>query len=337
MNIELTEDTAPTADDATIEHLKQLLPSDVEGKQSCDCECCTFNVKHHLNKLQFQNSVIPQNNSATTVGTQCALFASKTTSTPMMSTSTLPRSIPAWLPSTEHRSPLSASCTSTSRWLDLKINTELDVQSINISFDIFNNLELDEFDKIVSNMPSNGINLNALQLKPISLMIVDTIQGHKSRLPLKVLFDTGLDVTLINWKALPRGCLPKKESNIPINMVHGNSPLTQMVELQKFCLPEFSNSLHVTMPHSALVFDNPNLSHDIIMGLDLLCPLGIDPSPSTQTVRWQEHIILFKPRGYYNIASNMLDSLAILALPNEANEMSDMFDLNINVCYDCRF
>ena len=284
MNIELTEDTAPTADDATIEHLKQLLPSDVEGKQSCDCECCTFNVEHHLNKLQFQNSAIPQNNSATTVDTRCALFASKTTSTPMTSTSTSPRSIPAWLPSTEHRSPLSASCTSTSRWLDLKINTELDVQSINISFDIFNNLELDEFDKIVSNMPSNGINLNALQLKPISLMIVDTIQGHKSRLPLKVLFDTGSDVTLINRKALPHGCLPKKESNIPINMVHGNSPLTQMVELQKFCLPEFSNSLHVMMPHSALVFDNPNSSHDIIMGLDLLHPLGIDPSPSTQTV-----------------------------------------------------
>ena len=286
MNIELTEDTAPTADDATIECLKQLLPSNIEGKQSCNCKCCTFNVKHHLNKLQFQNSVIPQNNSATTVDTRCALFASKTMATPTMSTSTSLRSIPAWLPSTEHRSPLSASCTSTSRWLDLKINKELDVQSINISFDIFNNLELDEFEKIVSNMPSNGINLNTLQLKPISLMIIDTIQGHKSRLPLKVLFNSGLDVTLINQKALPHGCLPKKESTIPINMVHGNSPLTQMVKLQKFCLPEFSNSLHITMPHSALVFNNPNLSHDIIMGLDLLHPLGIDPSPSTQTVQW---------------------------------------------------
>ena len=227
MNIELTEDTAPTADDATIEHLKQLLPSNVEGKQSCDCKCCTFNVKHHLNKLQFQNSVILQNNSATTVDTQCVLFASKTMSTQMMSTSTSLRSIPAWLPSTEHKSPLLASCTSTSRWLDLKINMELDVQSINISLDIFNNLEHDEFDKIVSNMPSNSINLNTLQLKPISLMIIDTIQGQKSRLPLKVLFDTGSDVTLINQKALPHGCLPKRESNIPINTVHGNSPLTQ--------------------------------------------------------------------------------------------------------------
>ena len=161
---------------------------------------------------------------------------------------------------------------------------ELDIQSINISFDIFNNLELDEFEKIVSNMLSNSINLNTLQLKPISLMIIDTIQGHKSRLPLKVFFNTGSDITLINWKALPHGCLLKKESNIPINMVHGNSPLTQMVELQKFCLPEFSNSLHIMTPHLALVFDNPNLSHDIIMGLDLLCPLGIDPSPSTQKV-----------------------------------------------------
>ena len=31
----------------------------------------------------------------------------------------------------------------------------------------------------------------------------------------------------------------------------------------------------------------------------------------------------------------MLDSLAILALPNEADEMSDMFYLNIDICYDC--
>ena len=108
---------------------------------------------------------------------------------------------------------------------------ELDIQSINISFDIFNNLELDEFKKIVSNMPSNSINLNTLQLKPISLMIIDTIQGYNTRLPLKVLFNTALDVTLINQKGLPHGCLPKKESTIPINMVHGNSPLTQMVEL----------------------------------------------------------------------------------------------------------
>ena len=210
MNIKLTEDTALTADDATIECLKQLFPFNIKGKQSCNCKCCTFNVKHHLNKLQFQNSVIPQNNSATTVDTRCALFASKTMATLTTSTSTSLRLIPVWLPSTEHRSPLSASCTSTSRWLDLKINMELDIQSINISFDIFNNLELDEFEKIVSNMPSNGINLNTLQLKPISLMIIDTIQGHKSRLPLKVLFNTALDITLINWKALPHGCLPKK-------------------------------------------------------------------------------------------------------------------------------
>ena len=77
MNIELTEDTAPTADDATIEHLKQLLPSNIKGMQSCNCKCCTFNVKHHLNKLQFQNSAIPQNNSATTVDTQCALLLQK--------------------------------------------------------------------------------------------------------------------------------------------------------------------------------------------------------------------------------------------------------------------
>ena len=89
------------------------------------------------------------------------------------------------------------------------------------------------------------------------------------------------------------------------------------------------------MPHSALVFDNPNSSHDIIMGLDLLHPLGIDPSPSTQTVQWQEHIIPFKPHGYYNITSNMLDSLAILASPNKADETSDMFNLNINICYNC--
>ena len=31
----------------------------------------------------------------------------------------------------------------------------------------------------------------------------------------------------------------------------------------------------------------------------------------------------------------MLDLLAILASPNEADEMSDMFNLNIDVCYDC--
>jgi hypothetical protein len=42
MNVELTKDTAPTADDTMIEHLKQLLPSNVKGKQPCDCKCCTL-------------------------------------------------------------------------------------------------------------------------------------------------------------------------------------------------------------------------------------------------------------------------------------------------------
>jgi len=45
---------------------------------------------------------------------------------------------------------------------------------------------------------------------PIGIMLAESIQGMASRKPLKVLFDVGSQITLINPSALPPGATPKR-------------------------------------------------------------------------------------------------------------------------------
>jgi hypothetical protein len=147
------------------------------------------------------------------------------------------------------------------------------------------------------------------QLSPVSIMIARNIHQHESRLPLRILFDPGSSITLINRGCLPKGCNPKTIPPVYINTVHDNQPSTQEVLLNDVSLPEFSSSLRLPGPIRAVVFNNPACNYDLIFGRDLLIPLKMDVSIPTQTVKWNDKVIPWHSREYFH-ASNYVQSLA---------------------------
>ena len=123
-------------------------------------------------------------------------------------------------------------------------------------------------------------------LCPIGIMTVDSIHGFTSRKPLKVLFDVGSQITLINPSALPPGATPKRmKQAVIVSTGAGSKPLHLAVTLDSVSFPEFSPTRKLDSTITAYV--NPHTgSYDVILGNDVLVPAGIDPKPSTQTIHW---------------------------------------------------
>jgi len=130
------------------------------------------------------------------------------------------------------------------------------------------------------------------RVKPISLALVTTIQGVQSKRPLAVLFDTGSETTLIARKALPTGCNPKRSKTLSLRGI-GRTETSHKVHLEKVRFPEFSPTQCVDKPISAHVV--PNLGpYDIVLGTDVMSPLGFDTHCSSKTVSWMNNRIPWK-------------------------------------------
>jgi hypothetical protein len=126
-----------------------------------------------------------------------------------------------------------------------------------------------------------------LHLPSIGLMKVNSI--HK--LPLhciqKVLFDMGSDISLINKHALPKQAISAKDP-VPSCIIglHGSKPLDCFVWLNGMQFPEFSPTTKVAKPIKAIVFNNPESNYDVIVGMDILQPIGFRIDCATLTISW---------------------------------------------------
>jgi hypothetical protein len=124
-----------------------------------------------------------------------------------------------------------------------------------------------EYNNVVKDIIVNPMD-HELVLSPVSIMIARNIHQHESRLPLRVLFDIGSDITLINRRCLPEGCNPKTILPIYINTIHDKQqPSTKEVLLNDVSLPEFSSSALRLLPGpiQAVVFTNDaSCSYDLI-------------------------------------------------------------------------
>lgn len=132
-----------------------------------------------------------------------------------------------------------------------------------------------------------------LNVRATSIAIVQTIQRTKADTLLKVLFDTGSDKTMFKRSALPSGITPSMGRKRKIAGVRA-------VILENLTLPEFSSTQKVTGPIRAIIMDNDDTPHDLIIGMDLLQALGIDIHGSTWTIIWNSNRIPFKPIDYFN-------------------------------------
>ena len=135
-------------------------------------------------------------------------------------------------------------------------------------------------------------------------MLIDTVQGQKNKyglsVPLKVLFDSGSDTTLLNRRALPKGANPRLVEPVAMTGVNSTKAHDQIVLLEGITFPEFSPTKKVSGPIEARVFDNPNSAYDVILGMDVLQVLGIDISCTTKTIVWDEERIPFHPKDYFS-------------------------------------
>ena len=64
--------------------------------------------------------------------------------------------------------------------------------------------------------------------------------------------------------------------------------------------PEFSPTTKVAKSIKASVFDNEHSSYDVIIGMDVMQPLGFNINCSTLTISWNEHTIPFRPANYFD-------------------------------------
>ena len=136
-------------------------------------------------------------------------------------------------------------------------------------------------------------------LIPSLLLIAHTIQDHSFDRPLKVLFDSGSNISLLNTSCLPNDTpfdeLPQSIQGLT---AAGNFSSTHTVLLKDLMLPEFSRTKHIQEWRFHLF--ETKCPYDIIFGRDFLHALKIDPCFSTSTINWDTLSVPFKPRTFWH-------------------------------------
>ena len=152
----------------------------------------------------------------------------------------------------------------------------------------------------------NDVNADAkasLSLCPIGLVLVKKIQNAVSDGPLKTLFDPGSDKTSLNRRVLPKGVNGKTVNTLAVNALNGTDKITQKAVLEGLTPPEFSATQRMDKRASARVFDQPDSPCDLVFGLDLLVPPGIDISCLTQTMTWSDESVSWKAKSCFDDAN----------------------------------
>jgi hypothetical protein len=149
---------------------------------------------------------------------------------------------------------------------------------------------IQDFHSIPNTVPNHGkenksSSFNVLNptLLPIGIITVATIQGRKVERPLKILFDSGSMVTLIH----PRVLLEDMESHVrsrPVSLhtVGGKVALERGVTLQTITFPELSPTKSYVNAVEAVTCQETR-DYDVILGIDVMVPAGLDVHPSTQS------------------------------------------------------
>ena len=106
-----------------------------------------------------------------------------------------------------------------------------------------------DFDSLRDSSNNDSETLRFQQiLKPITVLLPNTIGGILAKRPLRVLLDSGSNICLIHRDALPKDCKVKTINCLSVNTVHGVVKLHEAVTLQQYSFPEFSPTQRIDMP-----------------------------------------------------------------------------------------
>ena len=95
-----------------------------------------------------------------------------------------------------------------------------------------------------------------------------------------------------------KGIVPNIDRLIDIHTLTGSTKSNRMVILKGVVLPEFSPTKKVDQSICAFVYDHDS-PYDMIIGNDVLLPLGFDFLLSIKAMKWLDSIVPWKPISYF--------------------------------------
>lgn len=138
-------------------------------------------------------------------------------------------------------------------------------------------------------------NVLDLHVRPESIAILKNIQNTRVNCLTRVLIDPGSDDSYVHRRILPPG-INGQTVKRAVNTIHGNNTLsTQIVDLHGIVFPEFSPTQKVESNFKAHIFNTTDSRYDMIIGNNILLPLGIDCLASTRTIKWMGKHVPYKP------------------------------------------
>ena len=139
---------------------------------------------------------------------------------------------------------------------------------------------------------------DVVDMLPSTLMVAGSVQDQKSTQPMKILFDTGSNISLLNVNCLPAGAKPNSTNNIIRGITAaGSISFDCFVHLRDIILPEFSRTRKI--PEWKFFLFDTMCPYDAIVGRDFLSALQIDPCFSTH-VKWDHMSIAFKSCAFWS-------------------------------------
>ncbi len=132
---------------------------------------------------------------------------------------------------------------------------------------------------------------------PVAICTADTIGTIRSQRLFQVLFDSGLDVSMIERSALPKGIITKLLSDTKlVRTLAGCLKMQDVVTMWDLRLPKFDKNRPVNK-QKVLVFDNDNIKYDIILGTNFLSKTVIKLNYSEGNMEWFDCSISLCPPG----------------------------------------
>ncbi len=130
-----------------------------------------------------------------------------------------------------------------------------------------------------------------------------------------MLFNSGLNVSMIKRSALPKGVIAKLLGDTKLaKTLTGHLKTQEVITIRNLRLPKFDKNRRINQ-QKVLVFDNDNIKYDIILGTNFLSKTGIKLNYSEGNMEWFDFSIPLHPPGG-------LDS-------KEFGTMEDMFHIQV--------
>ncbi len=131
----------------------------------------------------------------------------------------------------------------------------------------------------------------------MTICTTDTVGTIRSQKLFRVLFDSGLNVSMVKRTALPKGVIIKLLGGTKlVRTLIGRLKTQEIVTMQDIKLPEIDKNRRINQ-QKVLVFDNDNVKYDIILGTNFVSKTGTKLNYSEGNMEWFDYSILLCPPG----------------------------------------